>query len=39
MEIEPRMPHERCPVFIGSKVLVEQAEACLAREAKAVVAK
>ena len=36
MEIEPRAPHERCPVFIGSTVLVEQAEACLAREAQAV---
>ena len=35
MEIEPKVPHERCPVFIGSKVLVEQAEACLAREAQA----
>ena len=32
MEIEPKLPHERCPVFIGSKELVEQAEALIARE-------
>ena len=35
MEIEPKSPHERCPVFIGSKELVEQAEACLAKEQQA----
>ena len=35
MEIEPQTPHERCPVFIGSKELVEQAEACLAKEQQA----
>ena len=35
MEIEPKTPHERCPVFIGSKELVEQAEACLAKERQA----
>lgn len=32
MEIEPSAPHERCPVFIGSKELVEQVEAFLAKE-------
>lgn len=32
MEIEPKTPHERCPIFIGSKELVERAEACLAQE-------
>ena len=32
MEIEPETPHERCPVFIGSKELVDQAEAFLAKE-------
>ena len=32
MEIEPHTPHERCPVFIGSKELVEEAEAFLAKE-------
>ncbi|MBU6121576.1 class 1 fructose-bisphosphatase [Hymenobacter siberiensis] len=31
MEIEPQTPHERCPVFIGSKDLVEQAEALIAQ--------
>jgi fructose-1,6-bisphosphatase I len=31
MEIEPQAPHERCPVFIGSKELVEQAEALIAQ--------
>jgi fructose-1,6-bisphosphatase I len=35
MEIEPGAPHERCPVFIGSKELVEQAEALLAQEKEA----
>ena len=35
MEIEPQLPHERCPIFIGSKELVEQAEACLAQESVA----
>ncbi|GAC1374231.1 MAG: class 1 fructose-bisphosphatase [Hymenobacter sp.] len=32
MEIEPKTPHERCIVFIGSKELVEQAEALIATE-------
>jgi fructose-1,6-bisphosphatase I len=32
LEIEPKTCHERCPVFIGSKELVEQAEAFLAQE-------
>ena len=32
MEIEPQAPHERCPVFIGSIELVNQAEAFLAQE-------
>jgi fructose-1,6-bisphosphatase I len=31
MEIEPQAPHERCPIFIGSKELVEQAEALIAQ--------
>ncbi len=35
MEIEPKSPHERCPVFIGSWELVAMAEACLARENQA----
>lgn len=35
MEIEPQMPHERCPVFIGSKDLVEQAEALIAQHQRA----
>lgn len=34
MEIEPTTAHERCPVFIGSKELVEQVEAFLAKEAE-----
>ncbi|MGI4737829.1 MAG: class 1 fructose-bisphosphatase [Janthinobacterium lividum] len=33
LELEPKTCHERCPVFIGSRELVEQAEACLAAEA------
>jgi len=32
MEIEPKTPHERCPVFIGSRTLVDQAEAFLDEE-------
>lgn len=32
MEIEPQAPHERCPIFIGSTELVNQAEAFLAQE-------
>ncbi|RZK32663.1 MAG: fructose-1,6-bisphosphatase, partial [Hymenobacter sp.] len=32
LEIEPKTCHARCPVFIGSKELVEQAEAFLAKE-------
>ncbi|MBD2767776.1 class 1 fructose-bisphosphatase [Hymenobacter sp. BT664] len=34
MEIEPKTPHERCPIFIGSKELVEHAEALIAQEEK-----
>ena len=34
MEIEPKAAHERCPVFIGSKDLVNQAEACLTQAAE-----
>ena len=33
MEIEPKTLHERCPLFIGSKELVEQAEQFIARYA------
>ncbi|WP_375417999.1 class 1 fructose-bisphosphatase [uncultured Hymenobacter sp.] len=32
MEIEPQAPHERCPIFIGSRELVERVEAFLAKE-------
>jgi fructose-1,6-bisphosphatase I len=32
MEIEPTTHHERCPFFIGSRELVEKAEALLAAE-------
>ena len=32
MEIEPKVPHERCPVFIGSRELVELAEDFLLKE-------
>ena len=32
LEIDPQTCHERCPVFIGSRELVEQAEAFLAQE-------
>ena len=32
LEIEPTQCHERCPVFIGSKELVELAEAYIAQE-------
>ena len=35
MEIEPKTLHERCPLFIGSKELVEQAEQFVARDAAA----
>lgn len=35
LEIEPKTAHARCPIFIGSKELVEQAEAFIAQEAKA----
>ncbi|MGI4869820.1 MAG: class 1 fructose-bisphosphatase [Janthinobacterium lividum] len=36
LEIEPKTCHERCPVFIGSKELVEQAEALIAQEQAAL---
>ncbi len=32
LEIEPKTCHERCPIFIGSKELVEQAEAFIAQQ-------
>ena len=32
MEIRPQDMHARCPLFIGSKELVEQAETFLAQE-------
>ncbi|RZK27992.1 MAG: fructose-bisphosphatase class I, partial [Hymenobacter sp.] len=32
LDIEPKTAHERCPVFIGSQELVEQAEEFIARE-------
>ena len=32
LELEPTACHERCPVFIGSRELVEQAEALIAQE-------
>ncbi len=32
MEIEPKTLHERCPIFIGSKELVEQVERLLAQD-------
>jgi len=35
LEIEPKTAHERCPVFIGSKELVELAEVLIAQEAEA----
>ena len=35
MEIEPQALHERCPVFIGSKELVEEAERLIAESAGA----
>ncbi|MFD1467220.1 class 1 fructose-bisphosphatase [Hymenobacter caeli] len=35
MEIEPKLLHERCPVFIGSKELVEQVEQFIVRESAA----
>ena len=35
LEIEPKTCHERCPVFIGSRELVEQAEAFLSQDAPA----
>jgi len=35
MEIEPRTLHERCPVFIGSKELVEEVERLIAESAGA----
>jgi fructose-1,6-bisphosphatase I len=35
LELEPRTAHERCPVFIGSKELVELAESLIAQEAEA----
>ena len=35
LELEPKTAHERCPVFIGSRELVEQAEAFIAQETEA----
>ncbi|UOQ99824.1 class 1 fructose-bisphosphatase [Hymenobacter sp. 5317J-9] len=35
MEIEPQIPHERCPFFIGSKELVEKAESFIANDKEA----
>ena len=35
MSIEPQELHERCPIFIGSTELVNQAEAFLATEKEA----
>ncbi|HET9502764.1 MAG TPA: class 1 fructose-bisphosphatase [Hymenobacter sp.] len=35
LELEPHTAHERCPVFIGSKELVELAESLIAQEAEA----
>jgi len=32
LEIEPKKCHERCPIFIGSRELVEQAETFIAQE-------
>ncbi len=35
LELEPKTAHERCPVFIGSKELVELAESLIAQETEA----
>jgi fructose-1,6-bisphosphatase I len=35
LELEPKTAHERCPVFIGSRELVELAESLIAQEAEA----